>query len=378
MAGFKTHITTSSVLGGMYGSGAYLGFGFDFPTCALASVLCGVSGMLPDLDSDSGKPRRESVAFAAACVPVMLEPRARALEMPPELMVLCGAAIYLGIRFGLQWFLEKCTDHRGMWHSVPTMLIFGELTFLLCYSVDVRDRYLLATGTMLGFASHLILDEIWAVESQRGQIRFKKSFGTAIKLWGDSNWANFSTYAKLIVLTYILIQDPNWMQQLPSRELNYQQMAGKIEERFAPQIEKGREALSRLREIDTTQGSSTASAVMDRMRQLPGQLEQRWNESRGTATESLTDQVAGAVADRVTDAAMDAVPQEASQGLPSREEVSQRLKSRFRSLFDDSSGNTQPSHLVPVHEPTTPTNSPDAGGWNPYRPSAFLPRPGER
>ena len=66
MAGFKTHITTSTVLGIGYGAGAHLLYGLPLDTCMLAGGLCSVSGMLPDLDSDSGVPIRESMAFAAA------------------------------------------------------------------------------------------------------------------------------------------------------------------------------------------------------------------------------------------------------------------------------------------------------------------------
>ncbi|MBN2292690.1 MAG: metal-dependent hydrolase, partial [Pirellulales bacterium] len=69
MAGFRTHITISSLAGVGYGVGANLLFDMPIPTCLLAGGLCSVSGMLPDIDSDSGVPLRESLAFAAAVVP---------------------------------------------------------------------------------------------------------------------------------------------------------------------------------------------------------------------------------------------------------------------------------------------------------------------
>ena len=54
-------------------------YGVPWPTCVLAGGLCGVSGMLPDIDSDSGRPLHESMAFAAAVVPMMLLHRLPAL-----------------------------------------------------------------------------------------------------------------------------------------------------------------------------------------------------------------------------------------------------------------------------------------------------------
>ena len=66
----------------------------------LAGGLCSVSGMLPDLDSGPGVPLRESVAFAAAVVPMLMIDRLAQLGLAPETMVLAGGLIYLLIRFG--------------------------------------------------------------------------------------------------------------------------------------------------------------------------------------------------------------------------------------------------------------------------------------
>src|SRR6188768_3601917 len=98
MADFKTHITVSTTLGVAYGAVAFKHFGLPGPTCILAGTLCSVSGMLPDLDSDSGVPLRESLAFAAACVPMLMMERLPA-GWSREQVVLVGAAMYLGIRF---------------------------------------------------------------------------------------------------------------------------------------------------------------------------------------------------------------------------------------------------------------------------------------
>ena len=61
----------------------------------------------------------------------------------------------------------------------------------------------------IGFASHLILDEIWAIDLRGGHVRFKSSFGTAIKFFGQSTWSNCTTYAKLAILTFAMFEDPN-------------------------------------------------------------------------------------------------------------------------------------------------------------------------
>ena len=102
-----------------------------WPTCALAGGLCGVAGMLPDLDSGPGVPLRESVAFAAAVVPMMLIHRFQALGMSQEMMILAGAGVYWRSASACAELLKRFTVHRGMFHSLPAAAIFGELAFLM-------------------------------------------------------------------------------------------------------------------------------------------------------------------------------------------------------------------------------------------------------
>jgi hypothetical protein len=78
---------------------------------------------------------------------------------------------------------------------------------------------------MGGFMSHLVLDEIYAVEWKGGRWRLKKSFGTAIKFWGDDMWSNFSTYAKLAIVAMFILGEPSVMQRIESRN---PQIAGQI------------------------------------------------------------------------------------------------------------------------------------------------------
>ena len=53
---------------------------------------------------------------------------------------------------------------------------------------------------MAGFFSHLVLDELYSIEFKTGRWRTKKSFGTAMKLWGGNNKSNLIAYSKLAVV----------------------------------------------------------------------------------------------------------------------------------------------------------------------------------
>jgi len=212
MAGFKTHITTSSLLGVGY-AGLGVHFGVPIESSLIAGGLCGVGGMLPDIDSDSGIPFRESMGFAAAIVPMMLLDRFRELGLNYEQILLATGGMYLFVRFGLARLFAKYTVHRGMFHSLPAAFVFAGVVFLLCGSGDLQLRYFKACGVFLGVMSHLVLDEIYAVEWTGGRWRFKKSFGTALKLWGKNGWANISTYGKLAIVVTMILGEPMVMER---------------------------------------------------------------------------------------------------------------------------------------------------------------------
>lgn len=226
MADFRTHVTTSSVLGVGY-AGMGIAMGFHIDSAIVAGGLCGVSGMLPDLDSDSGIPIRESTGFAAGIVPMLLVDRFHAFHLSYDGIVLIAASLYFLIRFGGASLLGRFTVHRGMWHSIPAVLIFAGLAFLVCGPAgNAPIRYLKAGGVFFGAMSHLCLDELWSIEWKGGSWRLKRSFGTALKFWSKNGWANFSTYAKLVIVGVMVAGEPSVMSYLETR---YPELAGNVQ-----------------------------------------------------------------------------------------------------------------------------------------------------
>ena len=87
--------------------------------------------------------------------------------------------------------------------------MFGEAAFLLASGDTLYLRLFIGGAVMLGYLSHLVLDEIWSVEWSHG-LHLKKSFGTALKLFGEGAWSNISCYAKLLILTAVILFEPQW------------------------------------------------------------------------------------------------------------------------------------------------------------------------
>ena len=154
-------------------------------------------------------PQCESMAFALAVVPLMLMHRFQHWGMTHEMILPAGAAVYLAIRFGagcccgcIRSIAACSIAYRRHWWPAKGRFYWPGRYLVLAP--------LYGRAVMLGYLSHLVLDEIWSVEWTHG-MHLKKSFGTALKLFGEGMWSNVSCYAKVLILTAIILFEP----QLP-------------------------------------------------------------------------------------------------------------------------------------------------------------------
>jgi membrane-bound metal-dependent hydrolase YbcI (DUF457 family) len=226
MAGFKTHITVSSALGIAVGAVGMTQWQLDWGPVCLAAALTALGGMLPDLDSDSGVPVRELFGVAAAFIPILLLHRLRRAGLSQDQLLAVLMGIYLLVRYGFSETFKRLTVHRGMFHSIPALLISGLIVYLLYDHDDVRIRYYLAGGIMLGFLSHLVLDEIYAVDLRGLVPRLNNFAGSALKLFSASWLANIITYALLLLLA-----GSAWKSAAPAADAPFRIQVGPTQER---------------------------------------------------------------------------------------------------------------------------------------------------
>jgi hypothetical protein len=216
VADFKSHITGSTLVGIGYGYWGVTTQAMSLETGMLAGGLCAVSGMLPDLDSDSGIPLRETSMFVAAIAPMLMIDRFRDLGLSHEAMALAAMLVYLAIRFVGVEFFKRYTVHRGMWHSIPAALSAGMLAYLVMPCPSESIRVYKSMAVVIGFTVHLTMDEIWSIDLSRG-FRLKKSFGTALKFFSKDKLANVSVYAKLALLIYLAWGDHGIVDRIRTR-----------------------------------------------------------------------------------------------------------------------------------------------------------------
>lgn len=207
MADYRTHVMTSSALGAVYGLSSTVLLGFTGIQGALAGVLTGVSGMLPDLDSDSGRPIREVFGLLAAVGPLVMMERLERWGGSREAALLLAVLLYVAIRYVASGILQLTCVHRGMFHSLPALLIAAEVAFLAYLNDSPAVRALMAVGVALGFGSHLVLDEIYSVTWNGGRLQLKSSAGSAVKMLGPSWPVNFLVFGIALTLGYAVLLD---------------------------------------------------------------------------------------------------------------------------------------------------------------------------
>jgi hypothetical protein len=210
MAAYREHVSVSALLGCAVGAGSWLLLGFSPIQGMLAGWFTAIGGILPDLDSESGRPVREMFGLTASIAPLLLLGRAlyyTGLPNTPETVMVLFLAMYLLIKYGLSMFVGAVSVHRGMFHSIPALLIAAEGTYLAYPSNNVKVKFLMAAGIAIGFFSHLLLDEFYSVQWSGVRISLKKSAGSAIKFFGPTFGANAVAYMLLAGLTVVTLTE---------------------------------------------------------------------------------------------------------------------------------------------------------------------------
>ena len=218
MAGYREHITVAAFAGIGYGLGSILIGGFTLVQGALAGWLAAIGGMLPDLDSPTSRPVKELFGLVAAIGPLILAGRVLVwLDLPagPESIMLTIVVLYLAIRYGGVELVSRFAKHRGMFHSIPAMIISGEIVYLAYPSEAEFTKLLMAGAVATGFLSHLLLDEVYSVDVRGGRVRLKSSSGTAIKWSGPDFVPNVLTFCILSVLSFVILNQWGWIAADP-------------------------------------------------------------------------------------------------------------------------------------------------------------------
>ena len=127
--------------------------------------------------------------------------------------------MFLFIRFVVAMCIKKVTTHRGMIHSIPMAVLCGELVFFVVTGT-VAERFVKAAALTAGFLSHLILDEVYSIDSTGAALRIKKSFGTALKWYNPKKQGAATTiYSLVFLLGLVACANPEVIELLNSNDV---------------------------------------------------------------------------------------------------------------------------------------------------------------
>ncbi len=201
MADFKTHwrvgLVTSTATAMSLSSLKMC----DTRLLPLLVIIGWVGSIIPDIDSDTSRPRR--LIFDGLCflLPPAMIYRIPILHLSPVYAVVFWALTTWVILKPIKWFFKKFTKHRGVYHSIPAAFIFACLCALLAFheSAPKHMQLSVALVALVGFLTHLTLDELWAVDFNGKLPSRKRSFGTALCLGSRNYRDNVLLYVTLLV-----------------------------------------------------------------------------------------------------------------------------------------------------------------------------------
>lgn len=207
MASFRAHTSVGIIIAVVLSGVAITSTLISANIYVLGVVFLAVVGsFLPDLDSDSGVPFHIVFGLFALFLGgiALLYVWVNDLH---ELKYILGAPVgmFVFVRFIIGWLFKKFTNHRGMFHSIPALLISILSTLVISNWLEfsVKDSMFFALAIGLGFLSHLILDELVSVTNFSGRLfRPKKSLGSALKFVSRSRGATMTAY---IVLAFCIL-----------------------------------------------------------------------------------------------------------------------------------------------------------------------------
>jgi LexA-binding, inner membrane-associated putative hydrolase len=204
MANFPTHIAVGTVVSGALAT-VTVAADMVAPENIVAVTLAGVLGsILPDIDLEESRPAKAMFSglaiFFSFAVLFGLDRKYSIAEM----LILWLGTLLL-VRFGAKEVFFRFSYHRGVWHSLLALVFCAFVTAVIFGRLLGRDDGIAWLGAVfmgVGYLTHLILDELYAVDVM--DTRVKASFGTALKLFDYRHLGHSAAMAVATVLVFLV------------------------------------------------------------------------------------------------------------------------------------------------------------------------------
>lgn len=187
MAAFKSHLYGAAATSGLAALGVY-SLGWTGAGLTQILFLVGIAGgLLPDIDAPRSTPVRGFFTLTGAALAFAMAFN-YAGRLPLIGLGLIWLLVFLTVRYGIFTLFVRYTLHRGIWHSWLAALAVSLAAAVLAHhaaGLGSWESWLAGLFALLGYLTHLILDEIASVDLQ-GR-RLKRSLGSALKPWSQEH-----------------------------------------------------------------------------------------------------------------------------------------------------------------------------------------------
>jgi len=182
MANFPTHLAIGIVSSGALAT-LTLASGLVAPADIVTLAVAGaVGGILPDIDLGSSRPSQALFTGLGIVIAFAVLFNVGYKYSIAEMWII-WTATFLAVRFIGHNVFHQLSHHRGIFHSLLAGLLFAALTaifYVRGLGHGAPLAWLAGSFVLIGFITHLVLDEIYSVDFYNNRI--KSSFGTALKL----------------------------------------------------------------------------------------------------------------------------------------------------------------------------------------------------
>ncbi len=212
MADFKVHLMGGIAAGAGASAIGHFMAGLTILQAGAVFVVGSVGGLLPDLDSDTGKPLTFLFHLISVLIPSLLFVKAVQIGGDsPEFLICYFTASYLFINYVVCAIIKRVTVHRGMMHSIPFVFVCSGVAYILFKPSGTQVAVIAGLAVLLGCLVHLVLDEITSFKLKFGIIPVpKRSSGSAFKFKSDSLLATLFVYIILVIIGIVVFQSTNW------------------------------------------------------------------------------------------------------------------------------------------------------------------------
>jgi hypothetical protein len=201
MADFKAHLYGAVATSSLAALSVY-SFGWTWPRQTLALFLVGVAGgLLPDIDCPKSNPIRGFFALLGVVLAFSMT-FSFVGRVPLMGLALIWALVFVTVRYGVFELFARYTVHRGIWHSGLAAIAAGLASANLAYhavGLTAWESWLAGLFMVLGYLTHLTLDEIASVDLQGRRI--KRSLGSALKPFSlERPWTSLAMLLLVVLL----------------------------------------------------------------------------------------------------------------------------------------------------------------------------------